>query len=181
MRWRRAVVAAAAAAAVAAAAPARSAPLAEPVASYRIACRYDSARKRIEGTELLAWKNTGSRPASSIFLHLYLNAFANNRSSYMRERRRTGVSSSIAAGQWGSVSVSRMTSADGGDLLPGLRFAAPDDGNADDRTVAEIILPAPVAPGETARFSIEFVSQLPRVVDRSGWAGNFVLAGQWFP
>jgi hypothetical protein len=178
MRWRRAVLAAAA---VAAAARARSAPLADPVASYRIACRYDPARKRIEGSELLAWKNTGSRPASSIFLHLYLNAFANNRSSYMRERARTGDPARVGAGQWGSIAISRMSSASGEDLLPGFRFAAPDDGNPDDRTVAEIDLPVPVPPGETARFSIEFVARLPRVLDRSGWARDFVLAGQWFP
>ncbi|HET9793203.1 MAG TPA: M1 family metallopeptidase [Thermoanaerobaculia bacterium] len=178
MRWKKAVVAAAA---VAAAARARSAPLADPVASYRIACRYDAARKRIEGSELLAWKNTGARPATSIFLHLYLNAFENNRSSYMRERRRTGDPVRVAPGQWGSIAVSRMTSGAGEDLLPGFRFVAPDDGNADDRTVARVDLPTPVAPGETARFSIEFVSQLPRVVDRSGYAGDFALAGQWFP
>jgi hypothetical protein len=170
-----------AAAAAAAAGQARSAPLADPVASYRIACRYDAARKRIEGTELLSWKNTGTHPASSIFLHLYLNAFSNNRSSYMRERRREGEPESVAPGQWGSISLSRVSSAAGEDLLPGLRFAAPDDGNADDRTVAEIALPAPVVPGETARFSIEFVAQLPRAIDRSGYAGDFVLAGQWFP
>ncbi len=178
MRWRKAVVAAVA---VAAAARARSAPLADPVASYRIDCRYDAARKRIEGTELLTWKNEGSRPAARIFLHLYLNAFANNRSTYMRERRRDGNPARVSPGQWGSIAVSRMTSASGEDLLGGFRFVAPDDGNADDRTVAEVELPSPVAPGEAARFSIEFVAQLPRVVDRSGYAGDFVLAGQWFP
>ena len=33
-----------------------------------------------------------------------------------------------------------MTASDGADLLPALRYIAPDDGNADDRTVAEVIL-----------------------------------------
>ncbi|HWC65450.1 MAG TPA: M1 family peptidase, partial [Thermoanaerobaculia bacterium] len=178
MRWRSAglVVAAAAAATLA-----RGAPLADPVASYRISCRYDEARKRIEGSELLTWKNAGPRAASTLRLHLYLNAFANNRSTYMEERRRVGNPAKISAGEWGSMTISRMTTAAGEDLLSGLRFVAPDDGNAADRTVAEVDLPAPVAPGDTARFSIEFVARLPRVVDRSGWAGDFVLAGQWFP
>ncbi|HKB71119.1 MAG TPA: M1 family metallopeptidase [Thermoanaerobaculia bacterium] len=178
MRWRTAGLSVAA---VAAAALARSAPLADPVASYRISCRYDETRKRIEGTELLTWKNAGPRAASTLRLHLYLNAFANNRSSYMKERRRMGDPARVAPGQWGSIAISRMTSAAGEDLLANLRFVAPDDGNADDRTVAEVDLPAPIASGETARFSIEFVSRLPRVLDRSGWAGDFVLAGQWFP
>ena len=170
-----------AAAAIVCAARARSAPLAEPIASYRIACRYDAARKRIEGTELLTWKNASASPASTLRLHLYLNAFANNRSSYMQERRSSGEPASVAPGAWGSITLSRMTSAAGEDLLAGLRYVAPDDGNAEDRTVAEVDLPTAVAPGETARFSIEFVAQLPRVLDRSGYAGDFVLAGQWFP
>jgi len=155
--------------------------LAEPVASYRIACRYDDARHRIEGTELLTWKNTGSRPATSLRFHLYLNAFANNRSSYMLENRRRGKDRAVGRGEWGGITVSRLTAASGEDLLPGLRFIAPDDGNAEDRTVAEVALPAPIAPGETARFSVEFVTELPRVIDRSGWAGEFALVAQWFP
>jgi hypothetical protein len=58
---------------------------------------------------------------------------------------------------------------------------APDDGNADDRTVAEVVLPKPVAPGETISVALDFVSHLPRVTVRSGYKGDFVLAAQWFP
>jgi hypothetical protein len=65
--------------------------------------------------------------------------------------------------------------------MQGLRYIAPDDGNADDRTVAEVALDSPVPPGATARISVEFVVQLPRVIDRSGYAGDFALVAQWFP
>jgi len=177
----RAVQASLAAAVLAAASLASCAPLADPIASYRIQCRYDEPRKRIEGTELLEWKNTSSRPASTLTFHLYLNAFSNNRSSYMREWRKFGEPKAVSPGQWGSITISRMTSSTGDDLLQSFRFIAPDDGNPDDRTVAEVALDSPVPPGATARISIEFVAQLPRIVDRSGYAGDFVLAGQWFP
>jgi hypothetical protein len=99
----------------------------------------------------------------------------------MKEYRKFGEPREIAPGQWGSITLSRMTSSAGEDLLENLRFIAPDDGNSDDRTVAEITPAAAVAPGETIRLSIDFVVQLPRVIDRSGYAGDFVLAGQWFP
>lgn len=178
MRWMRASLTAAG---LAAASLASCAPLAAPVASYRIQCRYDEPRKRIEGSELLDWRNTSSRPVSTLQFHLYLNAFSNNRSSFMREYRKFGERKDASPGQWGSVTISRMTSASGDDLLPGFRFIAPDDGNADDRTVAEVTLDSPVPPGATARISIEFVVQLPRLIDRSGYAGDFALVGQWFP
>ena len=42
-------------------------------------------------------------------------------------------------------------------------------------------LPRPVAPGETARVSIDFRSRLPRVFRRTGWKGDFFMVAQWFP
>jgi hypothetical protein len=178
MRWMRASLTAAG---LAAASLASCSPLATPVASYRIQCRYDEPKKRIEGSELIDWRNTSSRPVSTLAFHLYLNAFSNNRSSYMRERRKFGEHAEAAPGQWGSISISRMTSAVGDDLMQGFRFIAPDDGNADDRTVAEVALDSPVPPGATVRISVEFVVQLPHVIDRSGYAGDFALVAQWFP
>ena len=178
MRWMEASLAAAG---LAAASVASCAPMVAPVASYRIQCRYDEPKKRIEGSELLEWRNTSEHAVSTLPFHLYLNAFVNNRSSYMRECRKFGERKNAAPGQWGSITISRMTSGAGDDLLQGFRFVAPDDGNADDRTVAEVTLDSPVAPGASARISIEFVVQLPYLIDRSGYAGNFVLAGQWFP
>ena len=50
-------------------------PLTPPIASYEISCRLDTEKKTVEGTEVLTWKNTTSRPASTLRLHLYLNAF----------------------------------------------------------------------------------------------------------
>ena len=160
--------------------PLRAAPLVAPVASYEISCRLDPEKKTVEGTELLTWTNTTSRPAPTLQFHLYLNAFLNTRTTFRRE------SGGIARGvpipdSWGSVEVLRMTFADGTDLLPALVFISPDDGNPDDRTVAEVTLPRPVAPGETARVSLDFRSRLPRVFRRTGWKGDFFMVAQWFP
>jgi hypothetical protein len=74
-----------------------------------------------------------------------------------------------------------MTLADGSDLLPALTYIAPDDGNPEDRTVAEVQLPRRVGPGETIAVSIDFRSRLPRVSTRTGWKGDFFLVAQWFP
>jgi hypothetical protein len=67
------------------------------------------------------------------------------------------------------------------DLLPRRAFAAPDDGNADDRTVMVVPLPSPVAPGETVNVDIEWTAQVPRTFARTGAIGDFFFLAQWFP
>ena len=42
-------------------------------------------------------------------------------------------------------------------------------------------LPAPVAGGASTTLDIDFLTQLPRVVARTGYFGSFHLVGQWFP
>jgi hypothetical protein len=157
-----------------------AAPLTPPIASYQISCRLDPASKSVEGTELLTWTNRTARRAETLRFHLYLNAFRNTLSTWWRE------SGGESRGEkhpdsWGSVEISRMTLSDGSDLLPGLRYIAPDDGNSEDRTVAEVPLSRPVSPGETIAVSIDFRSRLPRVIARTGFKGDFFLVAQWFP
>ncbi len=158
-----------------------AAELTPPIASYQISCRLDPDRKMVEGTELLTWTNRTSHPAPALRFHLYLNAFRNTLSTFWRESRGVGRERDRLPESWGSIELSRMTLADGTDLLVGLRYIAPDDGNADDRTVAEVALPRAVPPGETISVSIDFVSRLPRVGRRTGYKGDFYLVAQWFP
>ncbi len=60
-------------------------------------------------------------------------------------------------------------------------YLAPDDGNAEDRTLVSVPLPRPIAPGETLVFSVDWASKLPRTVARTGWKDDFVMGAQWFP
>lgn len=157
-----------------------AAPLTRPIASYQISCRLDPEKKTVEGTELLTWTNTTTKPAATLQFHLYLNAFRNTLSTFWRESGGEHRGNRLPE-SWGSIEVTRMTLADGSDLLPALTYIAPDDGNPHDRTVAEIQLPRPVGPGETISVSIDFRSRLPRVSTRTGWKGDFFLVAQWFP
>ncbi len=67
------------------------------------------------------------------------------------------------------------------DLMPGLRFVAPDDGNPADRTLAGVELPAPVAPGDSIEVELQFRAKIPRTFARTGFRGNFFLLAHWFP
>jgi len=151
-----------------------------PIASYQITCRLDAEKKSLDANEVLTWKNATSRPAPTLRLHLYLNAFRNTLSTFWRESRGQGRDGTIPD-SWGSIEITRMTGPDGADLLPAMRFIAPDDGNPDDRTVAEVVLPRPVAPGETISIALDFAAKLPRVAVRTGYKDDFFMVVQWFP
>jgi hypothetical protein len=154
---------------------------AQTAASYRVTCRYDEAKKTLEGTERLDWKNATSHPVSSLRFVLPLNAFRNNRSTYWRDARSRGIELDSRDGGWGSATISRMTSASGEDLLAQARFVAPDDGNGEDRTVLEVSAERPVPAGATVRLDIDFVSRFPRLGPHGGWKGGFLLAADGFP
>ena len=67
------------------------------------------------------------------------------------------------------------------DLTKAIRFIAPDDGNADDRTVMAVDLPAAVAPGQAITLDIAWTAKIPRPFARTGVVGNYFFIAQWFP
>jgi hypothetical protein len=155
--------------------------LTPPIASYQISCRLDADAKTIEATELLTWTNGTGRAAQTLQFHLYLNAFRNTLSTLWKESGGQGRGATRLPDSWGSIEITRMTLSDGTDLLPGLRYISPDDGNLEDRTVAEVPLPRAAGPGETIAVAIDFRSKLPRMSRRTGYKGDFFLVAQWFP
>lgn len=158
-------------------------------ANYRIEARLDSRRRIVTGREWLTWRNITNAPTSELRYHLYYNAFKNSRSTWLRERALAGRLSrplaSLDERDWGwtDVTVITTTAADGRqiDLMPGRRFVAPDDGNAEDQTVMAVPLPRAVAPGETITVYLEWTAQVPRTFSRTGAIGDFFFLGQWFP
>jgi Peptidase family M1 domain len=166
-----------------------SAPLAAgsrvpPVASYQIEASY-AAGHRLTGKETVRFTNRTSRPLPDIQMHLYLNAWRNDRSTWLRRQAEGGGRRPAARGtgeEWSGYSeLNRVALSDGTDLTSAIRFIAPDDGNANDRTVVSIALPRPVAPGETLVFQVDFEAKFPRTIARTGWKDDFLLAAQWFP
>jgi hypothetical protein len=151
------------------------------VVAYTIQVHLDPATHALLGTESVRWRNTTANPTRELWLHLYLNAFSSNRSTFMRESRGRQLRSSRRVQSWGWTRLTSAALADGTDLLPTLSFQRPDDGNPDDYTVARLTLPREVPPGGAVELRLSFETRLPRVVARTGWAGDFHMVGQWFP
>jgi hypothetical protein len=155
-------------------------------ASYRINARLDVAHRTIAGDEVLTWRNTTARAAATLQFHLYYNAWRDDRSTWMRERRlaEPSATTDVRPGDWSSIDLSTFTITSGGrsrDVKSRLRYIAPDDGNADDRTVVEVPLETPVAPGGTIDVAIAWTARVPRTFARTGVIGDDYFIAQWFP
>ncbi len=159
-----------------------SAATAQEVVRYDMQVRLDPADHTLEGSQHVRWKNSTDTPTSELWWHLYLNAFASNDSTFMREWRRSGPGRGAQRpGGWGWVRFQRLTLADGTDLMPALEFVRPDDGNPDDFTVVRVRLPEEVPPGGVVEVETSFAAQLPAIVERTGYAGDFNMVAQFFP
>jgi Peptidase family M1 domain len=158
---------------------------AAPVASYTIDARVN-ADHGLTGRETVRFTNRTRFSFDDLRLHLYLNAWKNDRSTWLLEAARGGGRPDRGlrakdASQWGFSEIHRIALEDGTDLTPSLKYISPDDGNPDDRTLVSVALPRPVTPGETLVFRVDWEGRFPRAVARTGWKDDYLLGAQWFP
>lgn len=146
------------------------------VASYDLDARWDAATNQITGTATITYRNTSSDTLAEVWLKLYLNAFRDDQTQWMREATGAHRGSSYDPDRPGWIRLDSLRLVDTGeDVLPGTVDPA--------STVLRVPLPAAraVGPGESLRIDVAWTSQLPRVFARTGVAGDFVMAGQWYP
>lgn len=152
------------------------------VVQYRISVSLDPVKHQLTGKETLTWRNPSTTDAvSALPFHLYLNAFKNTKSTFIKESGGQLRGAEMAKDGWGWIDIVSISTASGVDLKPTLAFVQPDDGNRDDQTVVQATVPEAVPPGGTVTLEIAFVSKLPQVFARTGYKDDFYLVGQWFP
>src|SRR5690349_18880368 len=86
----------------------------EHVADYELEATLDPVRHTVEGKERLTWRNRSAETISSLYLHLYLNAFEGPGSTFAQEKVRYGGFRSdvpVRKGDWGYVDLTRVTQA----------------------------------------------------------------------
>jgi hypothetical protein len=155
-------------------------PLSPRIANYHIAVRLDPSEKMLSGIETLTWRNTSSDVVSELQFHLYLNAFKDERSTFMRGGGSLrGLS--LPDRRWGWITVTSLRTADGTDLAKQIEFIHPDDDNLNDQTVIRVPLINPVLPKHSVTLTLDFTARLPRIFARTGYSNDFFMVGQWFP
>ncbi len=153
-------------------------------ASYDIDVRLDHAARTLAGRATIRWRNISNRPATELQFHLYWNAWRNNDSTWLRERKLTGARDPRPE-SFGSIDISalRVRTPNGAwvDAKSRVQFIAPDDGNKDDRTVLRVPLDQPVPPGGSAEVNVEWAAKVPQPFARTGYVGDYYFIAQWFP
>jgi hypothetical protein len=159
-------------------------PMSQRVVHYEIDAKYDTTKHIVDATEVLTYHNLTGQALDHFPFHLYQNAFQ-PKSTWIREAKIEG-SSDTAYEKWddkeyGSEEIKSLEVVGQGDLTAQMQYIAPDDGNKDDKTVVDVRVPKPIAPGAYLQFKIAFQTKFPETQARSGWKRDFTLGGQWFP
>ena len=58
---------------------------ADRIVSYTIDVRLDAARHTLKGRQRVTWRNPSTDHVPELWLHLYLNAFRNDKSTFFKE------------------------------------------------------------------------------------------------
>ncbi|WP_020597075.1 M1 family metallopeptidase [Spirosoma panaciterrae] len=163
-------------------------PLSPRLANYQIDVNLNPGTKKLTGRETLTWRNPSDDVIRELQFHLYLNAFRNEQSSFMRESggqlRGDQIDRNAKENPYGWIDVVSMKARDpqsNATEALAYEFIQPDDRNRDDHTVIRVPLSKPVGPGETIILDIAFQAKLPKIFARTGFSRDFFLVGQWFP
>ena len=160
-----------------------AAPAAPPVVEYTIEVSLDPASHQLDGREHLVWRNPSGDAVTELLFHMYLNAFKNNRSTFMRESggQLRGDRAGKKSSDWGWIDVLSMKTPDGTDLKAAAHYVQPDGSDPSDETVLRVPLPSPVPPHGEIALDIAFKAKLPKIFARTGFVRDYHLVGQWFP
>ena len=150
-------------------------------ANYTIDVKLDTERRMLVGRQTVVWRNIQDQPTDELWFHLYWNAWRNDRSTWMLQAQlssRGRDREKPKAEDWGYIEVDsiRTMPGDGGEareLITTAYFAAPDDGNPQDRTVLVVPLTEPVNPGEQVEVEMVWRAKIPRTFARTGFRGDF--------
>ncbi|WP_256760638.1 M1 family metallopeptidase [Cohnella sp. WQ 127256] len=158
----------------------QAAVLSNRVTEYHISVTLDEQSGSLIGEQSVTWTNPGRNAVSELYFHLYPNAFAPG-STFIKESKGQLRGDKMKDGSYGNMALTSLTTEEGETLMPRLHYVQPDDGNKSDRTLVTFRLPEPVKPGSSISLRMKYTVKLPDVFARMGKAGDFVMAGQWFP
>ncbi|RMF57689.1 MAG: M1 family peptidase, partial [Calditrichaeota bacterium] len=179
-------------------------PMSPRIANYEINVRLIPEDRRLEGQQILTWKNTSDDEISELQFHLYLNAFRNSKSTFMIESGGVHRGFQLSEEGWGYIELNEIfllpepnsdlthpmlprllaeETIKGEDLLPTMEYIHPDNPeHIHDKTVIRLQLPRSLAPGEAISLFFDFTAKLPEPpFARTGAKEEYFFVGQWFP
>ena len=151
----------------------------ERVASYTLTAKLDAVAHGVSASGTIELYNYTEVPLREIYLHLYMNAFKNDRSLFLRSPFGAGRSGEHGT-NWGYIDVKRLFARElSAELWPGRDPKSP--GDLHDETDIRVPLPRALEPGRRLTLEVEFEVRLPEIVERTGYVEDYHFVAQWFP
>ena len=154
------------------------------IANYDIEVHLDHKSKNASCIQKLNWKNTSPDTLRELRFYMYMNAFKDLKSTYLKNTRKMFGQdlNNRTEKEWGHIEVTQAVDRNGNDLVQNQEYIQPNDGNVLDETVLSIPLEMPLLPGEVIELDMNFDVKLPRTIVRSGYGPrDFFLFVHWFP
>ena len=147
--------------------------------NYTMQIDVDTKAHRLTGTQKLVYTNNSPDNLDRVYYHLYFNAFQPG--SMMDVRSRTIADPDSRVGD----RISKLNEDEiGYHNILSLKQDGRDVEFEVDGTILVVELNTPIASGMSTTFDMEFKSQVPRQIRRSGWAnaeGVEFSMSQWYP
>jgi hypothetical protein len=151
----------------------------QPQSSYELKVELVTDQRTVKGTGRVRFTNNSRESLNELWFHLYLNAFKNNRSLFARSPFTAGRSGEKPQ-VWGYIDVHALRDARSGEDLWPLRDQH-SPGDPEDETDIRVPLPLPLGAGDTLELEVQWTSQLPEIVERTGFSRDYYFVAQWFP
>jgi len=148
--------------------------------NYEIKARLETKEKVIIGEEIITWTNMSLNPLSEIYINLYMNAYRNKDTLFMKEffedieklKGKRARDLFLKEARWGQISIQSIQLKKGNINLNYVEV---------NETVVRVKLPRLFAPKETISLRIKFLTKLPQIVLRTGYIDDFYLISLWYP
>jgi hypothetical protein len=137
--------------------------------------RLDPRAKTVSGVERITYRNPSGDTLADLWLRLYLRAFRDRETIWMRGSGGQLRGDFADANALGDITVEKLALADGADLLPTATLTD---------TLLRVPLPQPLGPGQSVDLDVRWTSKLPKVFARTGYGGRdnrFFMVAQWYP
>ncbi|NNF36003.1 MAG: M1 family metallopeptidase [Saprospiraceae bacterium] len=161
------------------------APLSDRVAHYTMDVTLDHKTKKAKCRQQLRWVNKSPDTLSEMRFYMYLNAFKNLETTFLKNSRGNVFGQDISergAESWGWIEINRLTPRSEEEWTDRLHYIQPNDGNPKDQSIVSLSLPEPLLPGDTIELDIYFLAKMPQIIARAGYSkDDYFLFVHWFP
>jgi len=142
---------------------------------YSIDAQLNDQDKTITGSETIVYKNNSPETLSLIWFHIYPNAYKNESTALFQQLRndseRKEKLNKYSAGYITNLAFTANGTSAKTEPHPNQQYI----------DIIKVLLPQPLAPGDSVTIATPFKVLLPSYFSRSGFADGEFMACQWYP